>query len=212
MTLFTLLPAVSAAPVDIILDTDMALDVDDAGTLGLLHALADNGEARILAVMHSTGYPHSVGAIDAINTYYRRPDLPIGAYHGSYERNKAGKYAKLLSDAFPNDTRHHRNVPDTTTLYRQILASRPNRSVTIVVVGFLINLESLLKSSGDSHSSHNGVNLVKRKVKHLVVMGGKLPSGKEFNLTRSGVGPTSKYVIEHWPTNIMFSTFKIGDR
>lgn len=211
ITLFALMTAAHAAPVDIILDTDMALDVDDAGTLGMLHALADNGEAHILAVMHSTGYAHSVGAIDAINTYYRRPDIPIGAYHGSYERNKAGKYAKPLSDAFPNDTQHHRNVPAATDLYRHILASRPNHSVTITVVGFLTNLELLLKSSGDSHSSLNGVDLVKRKVKHLVVMGGKLPSGKEFNLTRSGIGPTSKYVIEHWPTDMVFSTFDIGD-
>src|SRR2546428_7059852 len=36
-------------PVDVIFDTDMALDVDDVGALALLHALANRGECRILA-------------------------------------------------------------------------------------------------------------------------------------------------------------------
>ena len=211
VAILVLIPGVHAAPVDLILDTDMAIDVDDAGTLGLLHALADNGEVTILAVMHSTGYRYTVGAIDAINTYYGRPALPIGAYKGDYERNKSGKYAKPLSDKFPNDIKHHDNVPEATTLYRQILASRPDRSVTVVTVGFLINLERLLKSSADKYSTLKGIDLVKRKVKNLVVMGGKIPSGTEFNLSRSGIGPSTKYAIENWPTRIMFSTFKIGD-
>ncbi len=205
------IPGLHAAPADLILDTDMAIDVDDAGTLGLLHALADNEEVNILAVMHSTGYRYTVGAIDAINTYYGRPDLPIGAYKGDYERNKSGKYAKLLSDQFPNDIKHHDNVPEASTLYRKILASQPDRSVTVVTVGFLINLERLLKSPGDRHSALKGIDLVKRKVKRLVVMGGMIPSGKEFNLSRSGIGPSTKHAIENWPTEIMFSTFKIGN-
>lgn len=211
MVMLIAIPGLHAAPVDLILDTDMAIDVDDAGTLGLLHALADNGEVNILAVMHSTGYRYTVGAIDAINTYYGRPELPIGAYKGDYERNKSGKYAKALADKFPNDVKHHDNVPEATSLYRKILASRPDRSVTVVTVGFLINLERLLKSSGDSYSALNGIDLVKLKVKNLVVMGGKIPSGTEFNLSRSGIGPSTKYAIENWPTNIMFSTFEIGN-
>ncbi|HEV8248295.1 MAG TPA: hypothetical protein VGP93_21110, partial [Polyangiaceae bacterium] len=38
----------------IIFDTDMGPDIDDAGALAVLHALADNGEAKLLAVMIST--------------------------------------------------------------------------------------------------------------------------------------------------------------
>jgi hypothetical protein len=69
-----------ATPVKIIYETDMESDVDDAATLAMLHILADAGECEILAVMHNTSDDYGVGVIDAINTYYGRGDLPIGAY------------------------------------------------------------------------------------------------------------------------------------
>ncbi|HRT97049.1 MAG TPA: Tm-1-like ATP-binding domain-containing protein, partial [Planctomycetota bacterium] len=72
------LPALAAEPVKIIFDTDMDSDCDDAAALALLHALADNGEAEILATMCSATHPFSAPCTDAINTYYGRPNLPIG--------------------------------------------------------------------------------------------------------------------------------------
>ena len=48
-------PALSpAAPARIILDVDLAEDVDDAGALAVLHALADRGEAEILGILVSS--------------------------------------------------------------------------------------------------------------------------------------------------------------
>ena len=44
-------PAPAGAPIRVILDTDMDSDCDDMGALAMLHALADSGEAQILAVM-----------------------------------------------------------------------------------------------------------------------------------------------------------------
>ncbi|HEY2945260.1 MAG TPA: hypothetical protein VGN09_22695, partial [Vicinamibacteria bacterium] len=49
-------------PVDVVFDTDMALDVDDVGALALLHALANRGECRILAV----GISESARAYDGL--------------------------------------------------------------------------------------------------------------------------------------------------
>ena len=76
--LFTLLglPSVAAsAPVKVVFDTDMAADVDDVGALALLHALADLGEARILAVGISSRNEEAGPCLDAINTWYGRPDF-----------------------------------------------------------------------------------------------------------------------------------------
>ena len=62
-----LLFALPAAPVRLILDTDMGggpcQDVDDVGTLCMLHALADNGEAELLAVVLDTVYRQGAGAV-----------------------------------------------------------------------------------------------------------------------------------------------------
>ena len=68
--------------VDLLIDTDLGTDVDDVGMLCAAHALADLGEARILAVTHGTNLDSAVGAISAINHYYNRDDIAIGAYHG----------------------------------------------------------------------------------------------------------------------------------
>ena len=71
----------------IIFDTDMTGDCDDCGALAMLHALADKGEVEILGCIASYGgTPWVPGCIDAINTYYGRGDLPIGAIHEEYGR------------------------------------------------------------------------------------------------------------------------------
>ena len=51
-----------AEPVKVIFDTDMLTDFDDVGALACLHALADAGEAEILATVSSTRGNASVGA------------------------------------------------------------------------------------------------------------------------------------------------------
>ena len=123
--------------VSIILDTDIGTDVDDAGALALLHALASRREARILAVMSCNRNRWSAPAIDVINTYYGRPDIPVGA-------SRTGPDEEMwYHDAVP--TLPHRlatsgDAPDAVSLYRQILADQPDDSVIIVAVGWLTNM------------------------------------------------------------------------
>ena len=66
-----------AEPVKVIFDTDMLTDFDDVGALACLHALADAGEAEILATVSSTRGNASVGAVQVINSYYGRGNLPV---------------------------------------------------------------------------------------------------------------------------------------
>ena len=74
--------AAADAPARIIFDTDMAGDVDDVGALAILHAMADQGEAEILAVGISSRNEDVGPCVDAINTWYGRPDIPIGYQRG----------------------------------------------------------------------------------------------------------------------------------
>ena len=71
-----------ASPPPLIIDTDMSTDVDDVAAVCIANALADRGEATLLAVVHNTGLYEGVGAISVINHYYGRDDVPIGAYKG----------------------------------------------------------------------------------------------------------------------------------
>jgi inosine-uridine nucleoside N-ribohydrolase len=199
-----------AAPVAIILDTDFSEDVDDVGALAILHALADLGEADILGVMISSGDGQSPRAVDAVNTFYGRPDIPIGitrtpAFYPS------SRYTFDLAVDFPNDIA---GVPDAADLYREILSAQPDQSVTIVTVGFLTNLRHLLTSEADTISSLTGIELVQQKVSKLVVMGGHYPdsalhpNGVEYNFEMDA--EAAHQVIQDWPTPIIFAGFELG--
>ena len=202
--------------VGVILDTDFGFDVDDVGALSVLNALADNGEAKILAVMTPVTDAYSPTAIDAVNTFYGRPGVPLGQNRDApsryrwdnahpYWRNPSTRFIANLTKEFPHDAGR---VPTAVSLYRKTLAAQADRSVKIVVVGFHKNLADLLKSGSDGYSSLSGKELVKRKVRQLVVMGGSYPSSdRDFNLN-SGPGrdaSDAQRVLKTWPTEIVLT-------
>ena len=213
-----------AAPARILLDVDLAEDVDDAGALAVLHALADRGETEILGILVSSKNEWVAPCVDAINTWYGRPDLPIGYQRGHQygyrnerdsDRETPSRYAEKIARAFPHDVRRSSDAPEAATLCRKILAAQPDQGVTIVTVGFLTNLRSLLDSRPDEHSELDGEALVKRKVKEWVCMGGIFPSVKfpearqaEYNLMWDTVAAVR--AVNDWPTPIVFSGFAIG--
>lgn len=207
--------ALIADPVRIIFDTDMGNDCDDAGALGMLHALADNGEADILGVICSSGAnPYGPGTVDAINTYYGRPHLPIGAEQGNFG-DASDKYTRQVGTdtaTFGHDVVDKTDVPSALTVYRQLLAAAPDNSVTIVTVGHLKGLYDLLQSPADSASALDGLALVQLKVQKWVAMGGVYPSGSEFNFDDSGAGPYTQYVVANWPVTAVFSGAEIGNQ
>ena len=194
----------------IILDTDFGNDCDDTGALAILHQMAYNGEAEILATMYPMPDEFGASAIDAVNTYYGKPNIPVGTYKGNYEYK--GKhndyYNSLLTNSFPNDLKSGKNAPDAIMLYRKILASQPDKSVTIVVVGPQRLVADLLASKPDSISKLDGMALVKKKVKQLVSMGAEYPKGDEWNIKLSP--DASQVVAQKWPTTVVYSGFEIG--
>lgn len=168
-----------AAAERIILDTDLGDDVDDAGTFAVLHALADRGEIEILAVGIVNGNMHAVPLADAINTYFGRPDLPLGTITAGAPINHDKFAMGTIAAAYPHDLTQAA-APEVVGLYRGILAKQPDRSVTLVVVGQATNIANLLRSRPDAHSPLDGVALLRQKVK-LYCAGGNgratLPKG-----------------------------------
>ena len=92
LILFTIcqLP-LAAEPVKLIFDTDMGNDIDDAQALAMIHALQDRGAVELLAVTSTKDHPLSAAYIDALNTFYGRPDIPIGAVKNGVTPEQ-GKY------------------------------------------------------------------------------------------------------------------------
>jgi inosine-uridine nucleoside N-ribohydrolase len=206
--LVLLLSTTLAAPVPIIFDTDMDTDCDDAGALAVLHALADRGECDILATMVSVSHPWSAPTVAAINAWYGRPNLPVGNVKGGGV-NEPSRYTRQIAEAFPQPIRSAADAPDALPIYREILAKQPDHSVVIVTVGYLRNLKNLLESPG-------GPELVQRKVKTYVCMGGNFigtPAHDDLKLGNVNFqrDPDSvRYVVAHWPTPLVFVGREIG--
>jgi len=200
-----------AEPVKIIFDSDMGPDYDDVGALTMLHAFADSGKAEILATMASNQYALVAPCLQVINTYYGRPNIPIGSpkTHG-VNIGCSQHWTDSLVANYPHKIESTDQAHDAVTLYRKILASQPDTSVVIVTVGFLTNLNDLLLSQPDSISPLNGNDLVSKKVKRLVSMAGIFPEGSEFNVREDST--SSKYVFDHWPTWLVLSGFEIGNK
>ncbi len=194
----------------VIFDTDFGPDYDDVGAITLLHAFADSGYIDILATVGSTEDSLLAPALDVVNTYFNRPDIPIGVPKGrGIFHFCAQGWNKMLVENYPHNLKPGQ-ADDAVDIYRKMLSKQKDTSVTIITVGFLTNLNDLLKSGADEYTNLNGKQLVEKKVKTLVSMAGKFPEGKEFNVFKDSL--KAKYVIEHWPTPIIFSGFEIGSK
>lgn len=192
---------------EVIFDTDISSDVDDVGAVAVLHALADNQEVDILAMMVSSGDSWSAPCLKTLNTWFGRPKIPVGAIQSKSVSHES-RYTKKITEEFKHIDDAASPPIDAVCLYRQILSSRPDKSVTIITVGYLTNLQNLLLSQGDAVSGLDGMALVRKKIKRVVCMGGEFPAGREWNFYQDTAA--TKAVIENWPTPIIFCGFEVG--
>ncbi|KAF2966990.1 hypothetical protein GQX73_g6564 [Xylaria multiplex] len=206
---------------NLVIDTDLYSDADDAGALLLA---ATSSRANILAVNVNVPSWYSAVAASAILAHYGHSfaQVPLGlrrpftneAYFDSW-RYELGEYASKVAYHYANPDKG--SLPwegaadawDAVALYRRVLAGAEDASVTIASIGFLENLSGLLNSTADDISPLNGQDLIASKVAELVVMGGEYPSGREWNFW--GDNPfTTAHVVNNWKGKVVFSGYEMG--
>jgi inosine-uridine nucleoside N-ribohydrolase len=198
-------------PVPIIFDSDIGPDYDDVGAITMLHAFADSGEAKILATVASDKYPNAAAVLSVFNTYFKRPNIPIGIVKGNgVNLSDEQHWSDTLVAKYPHKIKSNDEAEDAVTVYRKVLSQQPDNSVTIVTVGFLTNLANLMNSKPDKYSPLDGTTLIHKKVKRLVSMAGRFPEGKEFNVFMDST--SSQIVFSKWPSEVIFSGFEIGEK
>ena len=209
VVLLAWMPANGQAQVKVIFDTDMDTDCDDAGALAILHALADRGEAEILATVVSSRYPWSAPCVEAINQYYGRPELPIGVPKTQWADTgrRGSRYAKQISEEFPTRLKSNDDAPDAVEVYRRVLAAQEDDSVVVVTVGYLTNLRDLLASEPDTISPLTGRELVEQKVHRWACMGGRYPEHLDPGVFGNFKPdpPSAVIAARDWPGPIYFS-------
>jgi inosine-uridine nucleoside N-ribohydrolase len=230
--------AQSAEPVNVIFDTDMWSDIDDALALAMLHALQDRHEINLIAVTVSTDQKWCASYVDLLDTFYGHPNVPIGVVRNGLKteafrslfpsgRWPVTRYTELLSvekkrdgsQLYPHRLIDGSKAPEAVSLLRKSLAAQPDGSVVMIQVGYSTNLARLLDSGADAASALNGRDLIRQKVRLLSVMAGNFADSMidgqtlargapEFNL-KSDV-PSAQKLFANWPTPIVDSGFEIG--
>lgn len=220
---FSLTPLLAQAgkePVRMIFDTDMGNDIDDAMALAMIHQLQRRGAVDLLAVTSTKDHPKSAAYLDAFNTWYGFPDVPIGVvrdgaaktegrFNGQVDRRD--KNGDLL---FPHDLLSGADAPEAVSLIRETLAAQADGTVTLVQVGFFTNFARLLDSKGDQNSPLDGPALIEAKVTKLVLMGGAFQTIRgqtkhlEYNV-KLDIAAAQKLARE-WPSPVVWSGYEIG--
>ncbi len=175
----------------IIYETNMCLAVDDVGGLAMIHGLQNRGEAELLAVCLNEVHPDGAAAIDAINTWYGRGNIPVGVYRGAFPDPDNSAYLHDLTK-FSHDL-DDKSALSALEVYQKVLVKQPDNSVTIISVGFMNNLDVLLKNEPD---------LVASKVKELVIMGAH--NGDDHNLGLHNTVKAAQNILENWPSPLVF--------
>jgi len=176
--------AVGASPrPKIILDTDIARvsaegisasDIDDLGALTILNALAAQGFCETLAVVTSTRSDTVAGMIDAVNTTFGHPDVPIGIKGGNEDLIvDQNSYARVLTQKFTHD-QTSAGAPAAQDLLRSLLVDTPTDETVIYIHADILAhweylcFDALWESSADEHSDLSGKELVNLKVDEIV--------------------------------------------
>ncbi|MBP5720905.1 MAG: nucleoside hydrolase [Bacteroidales bacterium] len=224
-------PGAAEAPIKLIIETDMGNDIDDALALAMALRAVDNGQAELLAVGCHKNCPTAAAYVDAVCTFYGHPEVPVAMSvtpvqeFSNYVDYTACEKDFVKSHLAPADAveapenvgERHLNgtaatdgYPEPVALYRKILATQPDHSVTFVSLGFGTTLAQLLESGPDDNSPLNGVDLVARKTRGLSIMAGSYGEKKraEYNVVNDI--PAMQKMFAEWPTLIWQNPFEIG--
>ncbi len=195
-----------------IIDFDLSSDVGDVAAQAIALFLQTRGELNIRGYVVDVTNNYTPGAIDAINTWYGYPDIPIGANKGSaFDPDGPGSFASYLAQNYTNDVLTAAGAAEGIAQFRQLLAAAADNSIVMLGLGPLNMLSLLLASTADGYSGLSGSSLVAAKVSKLIVMGGDWPNSgsPEWNFAQAAAAASD--VIANWPTPIYLFGFTPGN-
>ncbi|MBC8769528.1 nucleoside hydrolase [Arenibacter sp. BSSL-BM3] len=199
------------AQTKVILDTDIDSDVDDVQALAMLHSYQKLGKIDLIGVIVTSSDNYSYQCVDAINTFYNQADIPIGFLKQQDNLANFSKYTRQISEEFPHAITSIDQTTEAAELYRKLLHESKDNSVVIVTIGHLTSLQNLLKSEGDEISPLKGKELVNKKVKKWLCMGGTYPKGLEANFHRPDPASTV-YCLDNWEKEVIFCGWELGNQ
>ena len=205
----------------LLIDTDLGGDCDDVGAVALANILYNQNIIDIVGFTYTTSLPWGPLCIDAINHYYGNDHLKIGVTSRvNFCEENTNKYAEAMSNNFYHNAKSKKEYPDAVKFMRQVLTEAEENSITLAFIGQLNNGAELLDSKPDEISPLDGIELVRKKVKEVIIMGGLFkeenetvyfcgyPYEREYNIITDL--ESSKKFIHNVPVKVIFNDFKVG--
>lgn len=183
------------------LDTDIGPDCDDAAALAIFLFLAAEGRAIPLGITHCTGDRFGLPTIDAIQRAFG-VSLPLGTCSNAEFLKDASVYTRAIANRFAHCFPENRPQPDALCTMRSELGAAPDRSVTLIGIGPMINLARALQDCETRE-------LFMKKVDRLVLMAGCFWRDEpevEWNIEMDI--PAARIVLEQFPGRIDFCPFE----
>lgn len=185
--------------VRLVIETDIFDDVDDVGALVIAHALADEGSVEIAGVCVNTPSRWGGLAVAAINREFGRPGIPVGTLVELDDGVARNDFARSLVRTYGREEDSDAIGP-ADRLWDRMLDDAADHSLTLVSLGFYGILVDLLERAAPEK--------VARKVARAAVMGGRFPTGVEYNFA-SDPAMTREF-LARWPTPVDLLGWEIG--
>lgn len=205
----------------VILDTDIGSSTDDLFTIEMAYRYEDEGRCKLLGIVVDREGEDYAALADVMNTYFGHANVPIGLERNGIKTPRVFiDYRNLYKlttgkgePMFKQTVSDYSTLPDGWKLYRQLLASQPDHSVSICSLGFVSCLTQLLASEPDDLSPLSGVELVRQKVKCLYLMAGIFTSSEEPEYNFLQAPEFAKKFFELWPRDVdaVFSPMEVGN-
>ena len=205
----------------VILDTDIGSSTDDLFTMEMAYRYEDEGRCKLLGIVVDREGEDYAALADVMNTYFGHANVPIGLERNGIKTPRVFiDYRNLYKlttgkgePMFKQTVSDYSTLPDGWKLYRQLLASQPDHSVSICSLGFVSCLTQLLASEPDDLSPLSGVELVRQKVKCLYLMAGVFTSSEEPEYNFLQAPEFAKKFFELWPRDVdaVFSPMEVGN-
>ena len=201
-------PGNTKPPVGIIFDSDMGNRIDTALAMSLLYGLDGKNEARVVSVSVSKSNLKSAALCEAIGRFYAGAvnggfasvgrTLPVGMADDGRMANDTPMFAVLEkkddkgAPVYAHGIHTLVDTAEVPALIRNALTSQQDNNAIVILAGPATNLAHTL-------ALPNVKELVKTKVRYLVVSGGASPDAA-----------SARKLFAEWPGPVVFSGPEIG--
>ncbi|MCC7155705.1 MAG: nucleoside hydrolase [Bryobacterales bacterium] len=197
-----------------LLDTDMGTSIDDVLALAMLFGLEGTGESRLVAI--AVSYPNLKAAVfaDSVTRFYTGAGsrlLPIGLASPSPAAPDTPIIKAVLDrrdgqggPAYASAIHSLNDTAEPHAMLRNALTAQHDQNAIAVCIGPATNLHKLLDLRGAKE-------LIERKVRYLVMMGGSYPASAEPEYNIKTDIPAAKKVFAEWPTPVVVSGAETGN-